>query len=200
MPTSAIVGQARLPISEHDRLVRGVRAPEVEVGGLLRRSARTGRASSRRARTGAAARPLLPSVRFRPRKRFATGSRLDDPEEEEVEDDDEGERPERAEHLADDEADAHRTRPRRRSALVRYSALVAPLSRRGARGSRRSAERQRSRRRRSRPCPRSPSLHRRRDRTTRPASGWRTSATCSRRCTGPISAGCCSQPLKRSVR
>ena len=73
-PTSATVCRRRGPDLVDDRLVRCVRAAEVELRRLLDVARRTARASSRRARTGARSSSRCESVRFRPRKSVATGS------------------------------------------------------------------------------------------------------------------------------
>ena len=74
MPTSAIVGQARLQISSRHRLVRGVRAAEVQLRRLLDVRAELLQLRAVEPELLRAAPARCSSVRLRPRNRFATGS------------------------------------------------------------------------------------------------------------------------------
>ena len=108
IPTSAIVAPALLLISSQTGWLVGVRAPEVELGGLLEVVDELLARASRRARTAplSSARWLCDSSW--PRYRFATGSGVHDPEQEEVEADDEGQRDQRTRAtFSADEPGAH---------------------------------------------------------------------------------------------
>ena len=127
MPTSAIVGQAACPISEMHGRVRLVRAPEIEMRELdevvpelveLRPVE-----PELMLELGALGVGQVPSTEER-----ADRVRLDDPEEEEVEDDDERQRPQRAENLAADVSDAQRRAGARSAASASRSRLARTRS------------------------------------------------------------------------